>query len=414
MVKHHNVSMRKGRILSFLTLACGTMTVFTSTGLSETAEETYSAVLLKAIEPHHYAFSNDPGFTWLQSAGLNPLSGIIFDYSPLEGFRDPNAVPWLVNVALNGPSGSQWHSEVMIRRCGGFAVHLARCAATLNLGLLRDQRAYEPLVYLLQHGNMLEQEYEVRFKPKEKYDIRAHAAQALGYLGDRRAVGLLLAVVHDEQNTERVRSAVYGLGFLGDSRATRTIIGLMEDKNQSVYMRKTCFESLARMRDMTALPNMIQAARDLELGYQGHDWFRFMTRTTFVISLRGRDRNLIVESMPELGMTKDYMKIWEHWLKTGKSKVAADFSARHQEWKQSRQTHANNSQVQIRRKNEMRGLGIAALPHIMDAIDHGDTELIGLIPDVIGRCDEIDEKATREQVLEWWNKNKKRWTIPFE
>ena len=80
-----------------------------------------------------------------------------------------------------------------------------RTAAVYVLGWLRDTRALAPLVQVLRNS-------------QEGAQLRSHAAEALAYLGDRRAVPALLAALDDPAPAVRLWSA-FALGELGDMRA---------------------------------------------------------------------------------------------------------------------------------------------------------------------------------------------------
>ena len=80
------------------------------------------------------------------------------------------------------------------------------------LGKLGDQRAVEPLIACL----------------KEKAVGRIYAAEALGKFGDQRAVEPLIACLKDEDLRVR-RQAAQALGVLGDKQAAAPLIAALPD-----------------------------------------------------------------------------------------------------------------------------------------------------------------------------------------
>jgi HEAT repeat protein len=80
-----------------------------------------------------------------------------------------------------------------------------RAAAVYALGFLYDSRALAPLLQVLRDS-------------QEDAQVRGHAAEALAYIGQRRAVPALIAALDDPSPEVRLWSA-FALGELGDRRA---------------------------------------------------------------------------------------------------------------------------------------------------------------------------------------------------
>ena len=112
------------------------------------------------------------------------------DFRPNNGLEDRDAVPYLIDVMRNGPA---WKDDTRLTAYGGVARQIARCSAALNLGAHKDPRAFEPLLETLEHGELLAG-VSWGNHPSD-YDIRRHAAMALGMLGDVRAVDPLVSVL---------------------------------------------------------------------------------------------------------------------------------------------------------------------------------------------------------------------------
>jgi hypothetical protein len=65
-----------------------------------------------------------------------------------------------------------------------------------------------------------------------------------------------------------------------------------------------------------------------------------------------------------------------------------------------------------RHYDKIEDVGILALPHIIENVKQGQTHLIRLFSRLVDG--ELPKDATPQQVLSWWDKNKDRWTIPYE
>ncbi|HTX67505.1 MAG TPA: HEAT repeat domain-containing protein [Opitutaceae bacterium] len=84
------------------------------------------------------------------------------------------------------------------------------------LGKLGDRRAVDPLVVLLQNGAQ---------------EVTAKAAAALGFLGDPAAVEPLMKTAETAPADDTRAAAAEALGRLGDARATPTLVGLLKVSN---------------------------------------------------------------------------------------------------------------------------------------------------------------------------------------
>ena len=105
----------------------------------------------------------------------------------LSALGDTRAVPPLIALAQGTGASDQ------------------RTAAVYVLGWLRDTRALAPLVQVLRSN-------------REGAQLRSHAAEALAYIGNRRAVPALITALDDPSPEVRLWSA-FALGELGDTRA---------------------------------------------------------------------------------------------------------------------------------------------------------------------------------------------------
>ena len=75
-------------------------------------------------------------------------------------------------------------------------------------------------------------------------DVRRHAAEALGKLGDKRAVDPLINALADDDSIVR-RDAAEALGLLGDKRAVDPLIKALGDKEE--WVRRTAAKALEQL-----------------------------------------------------------------------------------------------------------------------------------------------------------------------
>lgn len=119
-----------------------------------------------------------------------------------------------------------------------------RSRAAYVLGQIRDTRAVEPLLILIQDANE---------------NVRSNTAYSLGRLGDRRAVEPLIQALHDEHSTTRYNAAA-ALGELGDARATEPLVRLLNDSDNSLRYRVVI--ALGALGNTHAVPPLISALLD--------------------------------------------------------------------------------------------------------------------------------------------------------
>ena len=94
----------------------------------------------------------------------------------------------------------------------------------------------------------------------ESHTVRAGAAEALGKIGDKRAVGPLIAALKDEAVR---RAAVEALGKIGSTRAVGLLIDAVKDGNKEV--RRAAISALGNIGHKRAIEPLIAALRDKDL-----------------------------------------------------------------------------------------------------------------------------------------------------
>lgn len=115
----------------------------------------------------------------------------------------------------------------------GLEDDVLRTAAAEALGWLGEERAVEPLIAILRD----ETNHEA---------VREAAAEALGKLGSAAAVEPLIAALGDTSEWLR-RAAAAALGELGYHRAVEALSGLLQD--DSLMVQDAAFESLKKLSE---------------------------------------------------------------------------------------------------------------------------------------------------------------------
>ena len=160
------------------------------------------------------------------------LSGVLFSYELVRSY----AFSRLWYCALPAGSAASVYFQYAGCRCPGMIRALSdndwmvRSAAAEALGSLGDKRAVDPLIKALTDDNWM---------------VRRNAAWALGRLGDARAVDPLIAALADDY--WRVRENAAGaLGQLDDQRAVDPLITASAD-TRHYEVRDAADEALKKL-----------------------------------------------------------------------------------------------------------------------------------------------------------------------
>jgi HEAT repeat protein len=121
-----------------------------------------------------------------------------------------------------------------------------RRRAVEALGKIGDPKAVDPLINAL--------------KDEDEY-VRKNAAGALGKIGDPKAVDPLINALKDDDIGVRWR-VVEALGKLGDPKAVDPLTNALKDENK--YMRQGAAEALGKIGDPKAVDALINALKDEE------------------------------------------------------------------------------------------------------------------------------------------------------
>ncbi len=150
-----------------------------------------------------------------------------------------------------------------------------REAAAQALGELGDARAVEPLIRALgdEDWNVSKTSETALVKLRDTQAVKLlicalgdkswrgyeFAVWVLGELGDRRAVNPLIGILIDEDMDVDVReTTVWALGKLGDRRAVNPLIGILIDEDMDVDIRETAVWALGKLGDKRAMNPLIR------------------------------------------------------------------------------------------------------------------------------------------------------------
>jgi HEAT repeat protein len=121
-----------------------------------------------------------------------------------------------------------------------------RWASAQALGIIGDSRAVQPLAEVLAKDS--------------KTDVAEAAAEALGRISDPVAVEPLIAAVkHPDKSVQR--AAVASLGQLGDGRALPVVIAVIHD-NDWAPIKEAAIRAFGELGDVQAVPVLLETIKD--------------------------------------------------------------------------------------------------------------------------------------------------------
>jgi hypothetical protein len=147
--------------------------------------------------------------------------------------------------------------EMLLRRDVDGLCEVLRCkdvnvrrVAAEALGEIGDARAVDPLIKALQIQRFTKWNYRY-------FGLRAAAAEALGEIGDARAVDPLIKALQDVREVQDVAAAA--LGRIGDARAVDPLIKALQEEN---FDRRIAAEALGEIGDARAVDPLIKALQE--------------------------------------------------------------------------------------------------------------------------------------------------------
>jgi len=165
-----------------------------------------------------------------------------------------------------------------------------RLAALEALGQLGDARAVGAVVAVARRGT--------------DGAVRQRAVETLGQLGDPRAVGPLLAVLDDDEPSLRAGAAT-ALGQIGDGRAARPLTEALEDDDERVRRR-----AISALGQIWRLPPLVRLGDDSPAVRQGAALALGQVRDRRVVrplvaALRDQDGSVGASAATALGQLGD-------------------------------------------------------------------------------------------------------------
>jgi len=115
-----------------------------------------------------------------------------------------------------------------------------------NIKRMAAEKDVAGLVEVLRYGSWQ--------RPSLSLELRWQAAEALGRLGDARALAPLIEALQDKNNSLR-GNAAEALGEIGDSRAVPCLIEALGDKDD--YPVRCAVEALGKLGDETAVEHLV-------------------------------------------------------------------------------------------------------------------------------------------------------------
>lgn len=102
-------------------------------------------------------------------------------------------------------------------------------------------------------------------------------------------------------------------------------------------------------------------------------------------------------------------EVYVYWWKTARKETPKRFEMLNAEWEELKNEGKEDEAKE--KYKEIRHLGIAALPMMMDKVGEGDRELVAVVSELT--AGKVDPNASIPQCVSWWEQNKEDWLIPF-
>lgn len=106
---------------------------------------------------------------------------------------------------------------------------------------------------------------------------------------------------------------------------------------------------------------------------------------------------------------EEYAKLILKWWSHGKRDSEVKFVRLYEDYNELKKSEDEEKASKLL---SIKNLGIAVLPHLIEKIRSGDTDLIQVVVQLTTRR-QLPKDATQDQVIAWWEKNKENLLIPF-
>jgi hypothetical protein len=178
---------------------------------------------------------------------MTSLSGVVSTFPDVGGMKQAGDIRSLIRCLNNADPSIQWHAAEALGTCGEKAVPLlltalqsrfvpVRLGAIEALGAIRDARAVDPILAVINHDASLE--------------VRWAAVLALGEIGSPEAVPALVPLLRDPNRYLRygAATALGGLGWQPENEADTAYLLIARQEWEQV--RNLGAAALPSLRDM--------------------------------------------------------------------------------------------------------------------------------------------------------------------
>ena len=253
---------------------------------------------------------------------------------------------------------------------------------------LYDPNAVGFLIGVLKNGP--------QWMPEQEHHLaRCYAAVCLGDA---------LNILDENENFDFLAVyAAHGLGLLGDPNAVEALVQALQNKR--VDVRISAIGVLGKLRDFRAIEPIIEAVKKEEQ-CDTPDFKKFSMY---------RELDAALSKMTKVKFQKKYPRknyqLWIRWVQQGSKFMEPRFNAIYSRWKKMKKETKGEKYVARKEFNKMIDLGIPSIPFMVEKVKRGEIEFIPAISKLTDG--KLKKDATQAECLDWWNKNKKKWLIPF-
>ena len=101
---------------------------------------------------------------------------------------------------------------------------------------------------------------------------------------------------------------------------------------------------------------------------------------------------------------------WVKWWKEDRKQTPRQFEKLYQLWKNKKNQKKYKKAKEIYKK--ITNLGVLALPYMVNKVRQGDSDVIAMISELTDG--KMKKNVKISDCINWWKKNKQKWTLPSE
>jgi HEAT repeat protein len=193
-------------------------------------------------------------------------------FSALIKIGSPQAAPPIIDTLLASPNSRVWELlklNIGMRLRNGLLDMIApgddQITARLTAAVSDEQYDEQQRAFLIRllgrTADVQQVEPLIDTLIQDTQVIQGAAAEALGWIGDARAVAPLLLFLSEGEPSDALRElAAEALGRIGDSRAVEPLIAALEDSNE--WVRRAAAEALGLLGDRSAVEPLSALLQD--------------------------------------------------------------------------------------------------------------------------------------------------------